>query len=328
MSKKSNKKMGNYKNVNTKLKEARMQVATNKEHYIDNDEQQSKAMVSRATKYGMDVKTLKAPAKLFRLGSLKFGIGFQRPNNKNQVNHIRDNFDPVFAIGITVWVNKQDVYIDGELAYPKGNYIMDGEHRADALLQHPDYGPDAQIWCNYFDEMTYQEAAYYFAHQHDFKRSLTAYDKIKAEKESGNKNATELISLLEKNGITPNSDGAFGIKAMSTIKSAFRELGVADLNRLLHIISSSFAEDEDRFAMDNIKAMKVILKTYRSDIDDKRLIEVMDEPGLYKRYFMEAKNTAYSSKPSHVILAEKIVDRYNYRKVKDKLDPDMMKSMK
>lgn len=316
-------KPNNYKNTATKLKEARANsVSANRQAYANNNAEQSKLMQQHATMYGIDIKTLQTPRKLFKLGSLKFGVDFQREKNRVQIDHIKNNFDPVFARGITIWVNKSNCEV------PAGNYILDGEHRVAAMLDHADYGPDAMIMCDYFDGMSYQEAAYYFAHQHDYKRRLSAYDKLKAEKESGNANAIAVVNILTKHGVNPDTDGPNGVKAIATLNSAFKELGAVDFERLVTIISSSFDSDPDRFSMDNIKAVKVIIKAYGDKIEDKRVIQVMNEPGYYKRVSIKSRNLSSNSNPVYKLIAAEIVAKYNYKKVKNKLDVNLLNSTK
>ena len=254
---------------------------TNSGHYKQINIDQDNAMRNESTRFGMNPKNLEIPRRMFRLGDLKLGVGFQRPVNPVRVKKIVDSFDPVKARGILVAKINNDWW------------VVDGQHRVSALLQLEDYGPDALISCEYFEGMTYQEAAYYFSHQDDNKVRISNYDRLKADYESGNANAIEIINTLNEFGVTAKAGKASknNITAIATLNGCYRDLGSTEFKRLIRIISSSFEDDDKRFSDEILKGTKLFLMEYGGlpEFSAERLINKMNAPNAFIYAYKQAQ---------------------------------------
>ena len=262
---------------------------------------QDNSMRSNTLKFGMDPMTLEMPRKKFKLSELKFGIKFQRPINMNRVKKMVEEFDPVKARGILV------AKIDDDW------WIVDGQHRAKAIEMHEKYGPNAIIMCDYFEGMTYEEAAYYFSHQDDNKSKLSGYDRLNADYESGNKNAIIIIETLKKYGIKATSGGGLSktnVTATATLKTSLYNLGENGFDQLIKIISS--IDDDNRFADNSIKAFTKFLLNFGGTpgFKESRLLQRLNSPGEFYNIYNEAKKTR-AGETTYNLMYLNIVTSYN-----------------
>ncbi len=163
------------------------------------------------------------------LGLMRVPQMAQRELKAGRVDHIAANMD-LEQIG-TPTVNKRGGHA----------YILDGQHRVEALKQWLGDGWENQtVQCWTYDGLTEEEEAETFLKLNDV-LSVQAFDKFRIGLNAGRAEEAEIAAIVMKAGLNisqARAEGAIG--AVGTLRRVYRREGVAVLARALGIIRDAY----------------------------------------------------------------------------------------
>jgi hypothetical protein len=212
------------------------------------------------------------------LDRIKVDMSYQRKLNDLKVKKIINNFD-MNAFGALL-INKRDDDDDF--------YLIDGQHRSSAAKQKClGIVPTIKLY-----GLTQQEEADLFVELNSNRYQIKSIDKFKAKVTSDNKNALEIVNIMNQYGFKPNhlNNGNISTRKrgyvtnVSSLEKIYNSKGLNYLEAVLRIISSTWRNkdgtfDPDALRRDTIEGIYTFLvKGYnKSNFDEKRLIKVLSK---------------------------------------------------
>lgn len=180
----------------------------------------------------------------------------QRDLNPSRVDKLAADFD-LEQLG-TPTVNERD----------GGFYLIDGQHRIEALKQMG-WG-DQQIQCWTYKGLTETEEAEKFLKLNDV-LSVNAFAKFKVGVQAGRPEETDIDRIVRAQGLRISRDKGDGaISAVSTLRRVYRRAGPAVLARTLRIIRDSYGDAGLEASV--IDGIAMLCHRYNGDLDDVRAV--------------------------------------------------------
>jgi hypothetical protein len=203
-----------------------------------------------------DAKLEWVPISLMKVSPLA-----QRDLNQARVDRLANNFD-LEQLG-TPTVNLRDDHW----------YIIDGQHRVEALRQIG-YG-DQQVQCWTYKGLTDVEEAEKFLKLNDI-LTVHAYAKFKVAIQAGRPEECEIDQIVRSCGLRVSQDAKDGaVSAVNTLRRVYRRGGSDCLTRALCIIRDSYGDPGlDAPVIDGIG---LLCHRYNGDLSDERATKALTE---------------------------------------------------
>jgi hypothetical protein len=199
---------------------------------------------------------------------------YQSPINYIRVKHIVTNFD-----------DEQLQPID--VSYRNGQYyVIDGQHRVEALKQLKVQKIVCQVHCN----LTYEQEAklYYELNSPVNRRTPTTIHRWNALLEAKNPRALEIKQTVERNGFIfglDQSKAANKIIALATLDVIYKNIGIFGLDRVLRLNRDSWPGIFEAVDKRILTGLYHFVKIYNEDFTDKEFIKRLSrtEPKIILR---------------------------------------------
>ena len=157
-------------------------------------------------------------------------------------------------------------------------YCLDGFHSVEAMRQRG----IKKCWARVFEEMSPQDEALRFAALNKQRKSMTNVDVFKAQLFGREPIAQSINSILKRCGLYVGNHmrgNGCSVAAVKTLLDIHGKNGPTTLERIIHIITTTWSEREQRRVSNIIfRGLQFIYSQKRYDkIDDKRLITKLKE---------------------------------------------------
>lgn len=169
--------------------------------------------------------------KWCRLGNMKLLADAQRPLNPAKVARLVAEFD-IDHIGIPLVSSR-----DGSF------YIIDGQHRIEALKQWLGEGSDdQQILCHVYYDLTPEEEAEKFL-RHNDARAVSSFDKFRVGVTAGRDLEVNVKRVVEAQNLRISKERIPGaIRCVTTLSKVYKNGGELTLARTLRIVRDAFGD--------------------------------------------------------------------------------------
>lgn len=185
----------------------------------------------------------------------------QRNLNQARVDRLAADFD-LEQLG-TPTVNERD----------GGFYILDGQHRVEALRQIG-YG-DQQLQCWVYVDLTDDEMAETFLRLNDY-LAVHAYDRFRIAVNAGRPNETDIDRIVRANGLVVSRDALPGaVSAVGTLSRVYNRGGAKVLARSLRIIRDAFGDPGLEAPV--IDGVGLLCQRYNGELDEKTTVEKLSK---------------------------------------------------
>lgn len=236
-------------------------------------------------------------------------LSYQRTISDSRVKSIIKNFNKN-AIGVVTLSIREN----GDL------YVIDGQHRIEALKA---LGKGSEeINAIVFFDLSIADEAELFVIMNEGRTKPKRYDLHKASVSSGDVAANEINNILASYGLQPGDRPGFNIvRAVGTLHKVHAKVGKERLDSVIKVLLDANGSYSTSFQAEYITAVAAIFVQY-NNIDKARLSNAIKTLGNPDMVVMKASNAAPNSKPfSKIIsLASIMIDAYNYRLTKNRLD--------
>ena len=186
---------------------------------------------------------------------------YQRPLNRSKINRILKNFDPML-------VNPPKLSLrDGRY------YVFDGQHTLAALIAK-NGGNDLNIKCRVYSGMTELDESHYFVKQTGESSSVCAFDRLRAQFNSGEPSVIAMVRIAERFGfIVDFKSGEIDnrIRAVETLNSVFKSIGREGLEEVLKLLRLAWNGNKDSLKREIVGGLGVFVKTYKGEYNTKEL---------------------------------------------------------
>lgn len=188
------------------------------------------------------------------IDKLKLG-NYQRKLKESKVSKYTREYDPdIFGIILVS-------YRDGEY------WIVDGQHRVEVARRKG----VSTVWCQVLDGLTYEQEAIKFYLLNDSRSRLNSNNKFHAKVESGDKEACEIVEIINSYGYTYSKEGNSPddncINCVGSLSQIYRKQGQDILGEVLSIIRKTWNGDSSSTRQDIIKGLATFCKNYTYDKD-------------------------------------------------------------
>lgn len=181
----------------------------------------------------------------------------QRELKQARVDHLATNFD-VEQLG-TPTVNHREGHY----------YILDGQHRIEALKQIG-WG-DQQVQCWTYDDLTDAEMADRFDRLNDV-LAVHAFDRFRIRVNAGRDIESDIDRVVRAQGLVVSRDKIDGaVGAVGTLRKVYTRGGASTLGRTLRIIRDAYGDAGlDAHVIDGIGHL---CQRYNGQLDDQALVQ-------------------------------------------------------
>lgn len=181
----------------------------------------------------------------------------QRDLNQARVDRLAADFD-LEQLG-TPTVNERD----------GGYYILDGQHRIEALRQIG-YG-DQQVQCWVYADLTDEQMADRFDRLNDT-LAVHAFDRFRIRVNAGRPTECDIDRIVRSNGLIVSRDSLPGaVSAVGTLTRVYNRAGGPVLSRSLRIIRDAFGDPGLEAPV--IDGIGLLCQRYNGELDDGSAIE-------------------------------------------------------
>jgi hypothetical protein len=181
----------------------------------------------------------------------------QRDLNQARVDRLAADFD-LEQLG-TPTVNERDGAF----------YILDGQHRVEALKQIG-YG-DQQIQCWTYTNLTDQEMADKFDRLNDV-LAVHAYDRFRIRVNAGREAESDINRIVRANGLVVSRDSLPGaVSAVGTLTRVYKRSDPKTLARTLRIVRDAFGDPGLEAPV--IDGIGLLCQRYNGELDETTAVE-------------------------------------------------------
>lgn len=273
--------------------------------------QQESATISEVEKsLGIRFKHVKDKiTSTVKANDLMVDHSYQRIPSQNKIDKIAKNFNRS-AVGVVTLSIRENNDL----------YIIDGQHRVEALKKLG-YG-DQDLHAIVLFNLTVAQEAELFVTMNDNRTKPKRGDIYRASVQAKDDVAVEIQSVLDQFGLhVAEKPGYKIVRAIGTVHKVHSKVGVEKLKETLAVLIEANGDHSTSFQAEYIEAVSCILVHYK-DLDKKRLAQSINGLGDPTLAVLKASTIATTTKPIDKVLslASMIVDKYNYRLTKHRLD--------
>lgn len=162
-----------------------------------------------------------------------------------------------------------------KVSFRDGRYwVFDGQHTI-AALKARNGGKDLMVDCKVFFGLTRLDEKELFVKQNGYSRSVDTLQKLRANYNFGDPDATELVRLIELAGFRVSFDkstGPWKIVAVNAAEKAHELLGSVGFVDMLTIIGEAWSGHKDSTRAEIIGGMSLFYDTYQGVFDRKSFV--------------------------------------------------------
>lgn len=247
--------------------------------------------------------------KIIYTGSLTSSQPYQRPIEKNVVEHLVKEWDERLFDPIAV------SFRDGKF------HVVDGQHRIIALRQMND-GKHVMVACKVYSGMTYQQEADFCYKLDKAKKRLNLSQSTNAIAESGvDAEISAIKAIVESCGFIwalREKGGNVGeITATRATINTYRLLGSAAFTRMMRLLRDTWHGSACSLTARVLSGLALFIKTYETEMNDKVFISQLsrvDPEEIIRRGKLDFSTAKYALRFARVIL-----EKYNVGKGSNKL---------
>lgn len=244
-----------------------------------------------------------------KANDLKIDHSYQRVPSQAKIDKIIKNFNSS-AIGVVTLSIRENNDL----------YIIDGQHRVEALKKMGlgDRDLNAIVLFN----LTVAQEAELFVTMNDSRTKPKRGDIYRASVKAGDSVSVEIQSVFDKFGLkVAEKPGYKIIRAIGTVHKVYSRIGVNKLEEVLSLLIEANGDHSTSFQAEYIEAVSCLVVQFK-DLDKKRLSQAINGIGDPALAVLKASSIATTSKPidKTLSLASMILDKYNYRLTKHRLD--------
>lgn len=234
---------------------------------------------------------------------------YQRSLDTRRVNKIVKEFD-------------QNLVNPVKVSFRDGKYwVIDGHHTMAAQIVK-NGNKDLLIDCKVFYGMTWLDEVNYFLSQNgNLARTVNINDKLRAMKNAGDPDVTNMVKLAERAGFIIDFKGSKGqnkIIALSTLSKAYSGLTPDEYFDYLCILKRTWGGAPDSLSREILQGFFIFYKTYKGKFNAKNFVNRLKKVAPYELI----RDGHASSAPGASKYARQILGRYNYN-ARDRL-PDLL----
>lgn len=234
---------------------------------------------------------------------------YQRSLDKHRVNKIVEEFN-------------QNLVNPIKVSYRNGKYwVIDGHHTMAALIAK-NKGNDLLVDCKVFYGMTWLDEVNLFLEQNGkFARTVNINDKLRAMKNAGDPDVSQMCKLTEKCGFQIDFKGSKGnnkIVALSTLTRAYSALDPDEFVEYLSLIKKTWGGSEESLCREILQGTFIFYKTYKGKFKTQNFVSRLKKVSPVAI----VRDGRVSSAPGASKYARQILGWYN-RNAKDRL-PDLL----
>lgn len=240
---------------------------------------------------------------------LKIDHSYQRIPSQGKIDKIVKNFNRTAIGAVTLSIRENNDL-----------YVIDGQHRVEAMkkLGYGDHDINAVVLFN----LTVAQEAELFVTMNDNRTKPKRGDIYRASVQAKDSVAVEIQSALDQFGlVVAEKPGYKIIRAIGTVNKVHSKIGVDKLKEVIFLLIEANGDHSTSFQAEYIEAVSCVLVQYK-DFDKKRMAQAINGLGDPALAVLKASSIAVSNKPIDKVLslASMIVDKYNYRLTKHRLD--------
>lgn len=220
----------------------------------------------------------------------------QRELREGHVEHLLANFEPDH-FGYPV-VNLRD----GRY------YIVDGQHRIEALKRWLSGWESQQIPCRVYEGMTEAEEAQMFDRLSDV-RQINAFDKFRVRITAGRAEETKIAFILEKEGLSIGRARASGqIGAVNSLRSIYINFGADTLAKTLRTLRDAYGDSGYEARV--LSGVAKVFSRYNGSLDERQvMVRLRDMHGGIKGLLGKAQQLQkQTSNALNICVAAAVVD--------------------
>lgn len=234
---------------------------------------------------------------------------YQRLVRSRRVSRLVAQFDPKLLGTLEVSERADGSY-----------WVIDGQHRLEACKA---IDPDLEVPCVVYRGLTREEEAEVFWKTQDGRSNVSPAERLVARLAQGEPKAVAIVDIMTANNVRAVSwvggaDASGGLKrttrAIAAIEVAFARLGASGLDRVLHILSETWADKHaDTFRADHIHGLSVLIDRF-PELSDDRLIDKINEiTPMDLKMATRSYITTIDSGRGGTATARALVALYNYK---------------
>lgn len=192
------------------------------------------------------------------LVKMRVSTSAQRDLRPSRVDHLLKEFD-LDDFGLVV-VNQRDSHF----------WIIDGQHRIEALKQWLGDWEGQVVNCRVYSGMTEQQEAEMFDRLNN-QLTVQNFDKFKVRVTAGRQTEVAVKKVVEKAGLKVARSGDNAIGAVATLVKVYDRAGADTLSRALKIAHASFGDPGMSASV--IDGMGHLCERYNGSLNDGKAIE-------------------------------------------------------
>ena len=252
-------------------------------------------------------RKLPSQIKAIPLAKMRVSVNAQRELRPGRVNALLSDFD-LDELGLIV-ANQRDGFF----------WIIDGQHRVEALKQGLGNWDDQLIECRVYSGLTEKQEAEMFDRLNN-QLTVGALDKFKVRVTAGRPSEVAVSKIVQQQGLKIGPSGSAGnIGSVSTLVRVYERSGPSTLSRALRIAHGSFGDPGMTAPV--IDGFGHLCERYNGALQDDKTVErLMTLRGgigaLMSRADVLRKQTR---KPSAQCVAAAVVDILNSKQGGSKL---------
>lgn len=192
----------------------------------------------------------------------------QRDLNQSRVNHIAANMD-LEKLGYPYVSHRDGLY-----------WIMDGQHRVEALKQWDDGWEQQRLECWSYEGLSEKEEADKFLDLND-QLAVSTFDKFKVGLNAGRQEETAIAAIVSHLGTLEGLEGMniskqrsqLSISAVGTLRKVYRMGGPKGLRRTLFILGHAYGQAGlEAYVM---QGMGLVVHRYGDMLEDQQIISAL-----------------------------------------------------
>jgi hypothetical protein len=225
----------------------------------------------------------------------------QRKFNKAQAEGYAANMD-LDKLGIPIVNLRGGIY-----------WILDGQHRIEALKMFFAPSDPGQIQCEVYEDLTDAEMADIFLGRDD-RRAINFFEKFQVACTAGRSRESDIRRTIEAQGLKVSQTKEPGcVGAIGSCGKVYDIGGANVLGQALRVISHAFGADPKAFEGHLIQGLGLVFNRYNGKTNERRLVQQLTTyqhgaRGVLQR--AEAQRERTGNSKSHCVAAT-LVDIYN-----------------
>ena len=187
---------------------------------------------------------------------------YQRNLNKQKVNRIVKNFDPLLVNPVKC------SFRDGKY------YVFDGQHTI-AAVRAKNKGKDVDMDCLVYFGLTEADEAHYFIQQTGISSGVSTNEKLRAEFNFGNKDVIGMVMAAETAGVRVDftqGQATGKCTAVGTLFKCYQAMTRDQFIQMLRVIKSAWDGNFDGYRREILNGMSVFVKTYYGEFTERKLV--------------------------------------------------------